>query len=165
MMIFHNIYYYPRETMKLDEVYTYAKNLNYTHVMVVRYNNRGYELLVRHLEGMLAVFKVTSLQFQKQIKHHAVATEHIPELILNNFDSKIGVKVGRLLASLFPQNPEFKGRRVVTFHNQRDFIFFRHHRYIFTEGYEGVNMQEIGPRFTLQVKKVFAGTEEKVGGL
>lgn len=83
----------------------------------------------------------------------------MPELILNNFDSKIGVKVGRLFASLFPQNPEFKGRRVVTFHNQRDYIFFRHHRYIFTEGYEGVNMQEIGPRFTLRVKKVFAGTE------
>lgn len=100
--------------------------------MVVRYNNRGYELLIRHLEGMMAVFKVTSLSFQKDIKHHAVATEHIPELILNNFDSKVGVKVGRLLASLFPQNPEFKGRRVVTFHNQRDFIFFRHHRYIFT---------------------------------
>jgi ribosome production factor 1 len=54
---------------------------------------------------MFAVFKVTSIEFQKNIKHHAVATEHIPELILNNFDSKIGVKVGRLFASLFPQNP------------------------------------------------------------
>jgi len=32
---------------------------------------------------------------------------------------------------VFPQKPEFQGRRVVTFHNQRDFIFFRHHRYIF----------------------------------
>ena len=36
----------------------------------------------------------------------------------------------RLIHSLFPQDPEFKGRRVVTFHNQRDFIFFRHYRYI-----------------------------------
>lgn len=34
-----------------------------------------------------------------------------------------------MIQSLFPQDPEFKGRRVVTFHNQRDFIFFRHHRY------------------------------------
>lgn len=61
--------------------------------------------MIRHLEGMLAVFKVSSIEFQKEIKHHAVATEHVPELILNNFDSKVGVKVGRLLASLFPQNP------------------------------------------------------------
>jgi ribosome production factor 1 len=34
-----------------------------------------------------------------------------------------------MIQSLFPQDPEFKGRRVVTFQNQRDFIFFRHHRY------------------------------------
>ncbi|CAN6881938.1 unnamed protein product [Brassica oleracea] len=36
----------------------------------------------------------------------------------------------RFFQSLFPQEPNFRGRRVVTFHNQRDFIFFRHHRYI-----------------------------------
>jgi ribosome production factor 1 len=54
---------------------------------------------------MLAVFKITSVEFQKQIRHHAVATEHVPELILNNFDSKVGVRLGRLLASLFPQQP------------------------------------------------------------
>jgi hypothetical protein len=61
MMVFHNIYYYPRAKMGLEEVYKHAKTLNYTHVMVVRYNNRGYELLLRHLEGMLGVFKVTSI--------------------------------------------------------------------------------------------------------
>ncbi|KAI9090228.1 hypothetical protein K1719_028774 [Acacia pycnantha] len=32
----------------------------------------------------------------------------------------------RLIHSLFPQDPEFKGRQVVTCHNLRDFIFFRH---------------------------------------
>lgn len=90
--------------MKLEDVYKYAKTLNFTHVMVLRFSN-GWELLVRHLEGMLAVFKITSVEFQKQIKHHAIATEHVPELILNNFDSKVGVRVGRLLASLFPQQP------------------------------------------------------------
>ena len=41
--------------------------------------------------------------------------------------------MGRMFASLFHQDPTFKGRRVVTFHNQRDFVFFRHHRYIFEE--------------------------------
>lgn len=35
----------------------------------------------------------------------------------------------RIIQSLFPQEPNFRGRRVVTFHNQRDYIFFRHHRY------------------------------------
>jgi ribosome production factor 1 len=158
MMVFHNINFYPREKMKLDEIYHYAQTLNYTHVIIVRFTH-GWELIIRHLEGPLAIFKVTSVEFQKDIERHGLATEHVPELILNNFDSKVGVRVGRLLASLFPQEPEFRGRRVVTFHNQRDFIFFRHHRYIFEEGFEGINMQEIGPRMTLRLKKFYKGTK------
>lgn len=134
MMVFHNVNYYPRDRMRLEDMYAYARTLNYTHCVVVRWSH-GWELMVRHLEGPLAIFKVTSVEYQKEIKRHGVATDHIPELILNNFDSKVGVRVGRLLASLFPQNPEFRGRRVVTFHNQRDFIFFRHHRYIFQDSF------------------------------
>lgn len=53
----------------------------------------------------------------------------MPEVILNNFNTRLGHSIGRLLASLFPHDPQFNGRQVVTFHNQRDFIFFRHHRY------------------------------------
>ena len=53
----------------------------------------------------------------------------------------------------------------MTFHNQRDYIFFRHHRYIFREGYDGVNMQEIGPRMTLKLKKFYQGDKEQVAGL
>ena len=90
--------------MTLDEVYGYARTLNYTHVLVLRWSH-GWQLLVRHLEGALAIFKVTSVQHQKQIYHHGLATDHVPELILNNFDSKVGVRIGRLLASLFPQQP------------------------------------------------------------
>ena len=31
------------------------------------------------------------------------------------------------------QQPQYEGRQVVTFHNQRDFIFIRHHRYIYKQ--------------------------------
>ena len=34
---------------------------------------------------------------------------------------------------MFPLDPQFRGRRVVTVHNQRDFLFVRHHRYIFED--------------------------------
>lgn len=79
-------------------------------------------------------------------------------MILNNFDTMLGHRVGRMLAALYPQNPEFLGRRVVTFHNQRDFIFFRQHRYEFTEDNERANLQEIGPRFTLKLHSLQLGT-------
>jgi ribosome production factor 1 len=41
----------------------------------------------------------------KDIYHHGLATDHNPQLILQNFNSTVGIKVGRLLASMFPQNP------------------------------------------------------------
>jgi len=56
--------------------------------------------------------------------------------------------MGRFFGSMFPVTPEFRGRQVVTFHNQRDFIFLRRHRYIFDDEGKKVRLQEIGPRMT-----------------
>ena len=50
------------------------------------------------------------------------------------------------------------GRRVVTFHNQRDYIFFRHHLYGFSEDGKKVGLREIGPRFTLKLRSLQKGT-------
>lgn len=44
--------------------------------------------------------------------------------------------------------PDFVGRQVVTFHNQRDYIFVRFHRYMFAEGKLG---KETKTRARLQV--------------
>lgn len=52
-----------------------------------------------------------------------------------------------MFAALFPHDPQFKGRRVVTFHNQRDFVFFRHHRWGSAFSY---TLQEILPLSTSQ---------------
>mmetsp|Transcript_6563 Transcript_6563/g.14433 ORF Transcript_6563/g.14433 Transcript_6563/m.14433 type:complete len:88 (-) Transcript_6563:33-296(-) len=68
-----------------------------------------------------------------------------------------------MLAVCFPQQPEFTGRRVVTFHNQRDFVFFRHHRYIFDSA-KKARLQEIGPRFTLKIRSLQSGTFDSKHG-
>jgi ribosome production factor 1 len=73
------------------------------------------------------------------------------ELILNNFTTLLGHSVGRLFGALFPPQPQFRGRQVVTLHNQRDFLFFRRHRYQF-ESVTKASLQEIGPRFTLKLR-------------
>ena len=62
-----------------------------------------------------------------------------------------------MLAALFPKEPQFRGRRLVTFHNQRDFIFLRHHRYLFKDSGEKVSLQEVGPRLTLKLMSLQAG--------
>lgn len=89
---------------------------------------------------------------------HGKMTAHKPELILNNFSTRLGHTVGRMFASLFPQVPDFKGRQVCTLHNQRDFIFFRRHRYIFSEDKSKCELQELGPRFTLKLRWLQKGT-------
>ena len=53
-----------------------------------------------------------------------------------------------------------EGRQVVTFHNQRDFIFVRHHRYIYKRDDKSkvkATLQELGPRFTLKLKYIQQG--------
>jgi ribosome production factor 1 len=56
---------------------------------------------------------------------HGRPSSHRPELMLNNFTTRLGHRLGRMFASVFCQDPTFRGRRVATFHCQRDFIFFR----------------------------------------
>ncbi|KAJ1518174.1 Ribosome production factor 1 [Coelomomyces lativittatus] len=113
--------------------------------------------LIHLPEGPTAYFRLTGIRSSKAISGRASATPHLPELILNNFNTRLGHTIGRFFASLFPPVPEFQGRQVVTFHNQRDFIFVRRHRYMF-ENKEKVNIQEIGPRFTLKLKWLQKGT-------
>ncbi|OII75969.1 ribosome production factor 2 [Cryptosporidium andersoni] len=119
-------------------------------------------LYICHLpDGPTSYFRMRSLKLAQDMKGTAVSTTHNPEIILNNFDTRIGYRIGRQLASLFPFNPDFNGRRVITFHNQRDFIFFRHYRYIFKQKDNKVTstgLQEIGPRFTLKLMWLQEGT-------
>ncbi|KAK6179255.1 hypothetical protein SNE40_011658 [Patella caerulea] len=115
-------------------------------------------MVICHLpNGPTAHFKLSSVQLSKEIKGVGEWTSHKPEVILNNFNTRLGHSVGRMFASLFPYDPNFQGRRVMTFHNQRDFIFFRQHRYIFRNS-KRVGLHELGPRFTLKLRSLQKGT-------
>lgn len=87
--------------------------------------------------GPTARFRVTNVRRCKDIRGHGRPTAHNPELVLRGFGTSTGNRVGRLLASMFPVDPAFRGRQVATLHAQRDFIFFRHHRYVFEEKVDG----------------------------
>lgn len=87
--------------------------------------------------GPTARFRVTNVRRCRDIRGHGRPTAHNPELVLRGFGTAVGGRVGRLLASMFPVDPAFRGRQVATLHAQRDFIFFRHHRYVFQEKEDG----------------------------
>eukprot|EP00887_Chlorella_sp_A99_P000546 scaffold17.g546.t1 len=115
-------------------------------------------LLLVHLpDGPTARFRLSNLVLGQDIKGHGRASSHRPELVLNNFDTRLGHRVGRMLASLFHQDPT-------------------HHRYIFEEKERKekgskekrpvvkARLQELGPRFTLRLQSLQKGTFDSQGG-
>ncbi|XVF72907.1 hypothetical protein PTKIN_Ptkin12aG0158300 [Pterospermum kingtungense] len=189
LWVIPNAHYYKRGTYNLKKIVEYANNKEFTSIIVVHTNRREPDalLIIGLPAGPTAHFKLSNLLLRKDIKNHGNPTSHKPELVLNNFTTRLGHRIGRLIQSLFPQDPNFRGRRVVTFHNQRDFIFFRHHRYIFeakeskqsdlkgkkakdakdesiTKQKVVACLQECGPRFTLKLVCLQHGTFDTKGG-
>jgi len=169
-----NSFYYPRKKYSLIQISKLALKRNFTHMIALNERNKKpYSLSISVLcTGPTFHFRVRKYIQSYKIFNKGNPTGHNPELILKNFNTAIGRRLARGLSSLYSCNPEFKGRTVVTFHNQRDFIFFRHHRYIFKDKGEGekiedrikVDLQEIGPRFALQLQKVHTGCYDEFKG-
>lgn len=99
---------------------------------------------------------MSGVKLPKEIHNHAVRTEHAPEIQLNGFRTPIGCMVSKMLGGLFEKDEDLRGRQVATWHNQKDFIFFRQFRYMF-ESREKAQLQELGPRFTLKLQKIIKG--------
>nr|SVE75257.1 EOG090X09U6 [Daphnia dolichocephala] len=145
-----------RSRSSVKKIMESARERGYTDVVVINEDRRVPNgMLVSHLpDGPTAYFRLSNVKGTKDMKHKNLIKEftaHRPEVILNNFQTRLGQAVSRMLASLFHYDPQFRGRRAVTFHNQRDFIFFRHHRYEF-KSHKRAALRELGPRFTLRLK-------------
>jgi len=163
--VFPNASFYKRGAFRLQDIVKWADSKNFTDVIVINENRKiPNALLLVHLpNGPTAHFKLTGIQPSKEIEGHGKCSDkNAPELLLNNFNTRLGHSVGRMFATLLPKTPNFRMRRVVCFHNQRDFIFFRHHRYIF-EAKDKVRLQELGPRFCLKLKSLQHGTFDTNG--
>jgi ribosome production factor 1 len=155
MRFFPQLYYYPRKHFSVKDICEFAGTRDFTHLMVLSERSKVCNgMIISHLRrtgaaagadeqykcaGPTAFFKVSNVITSTDVPNHGSATSHVPELVLNGFGTRLGHRVGRFLGSLFPHNAQFQGRQVATFHNQRDYIFVRHHRYVFEEGKEDYN--------------------------
>ncbi|KJZ76090.1 hypothetical protein HIM_04546 [Hirsutella minnesotensis 3608] len=162
----------------LREICKFATNREYTAVLLVKEDlKKPTGLSIVHLpSGPTFHFSITNWIEGKKLPGHGNPTNHYPELLLNNFKTPLGLLTAKVFQTLFPPRPEFQGRQVVTLHNQRDYIFVRRHRYVFREkrateksivgtdgrevkGVESIRagLQELGPRFTLKLRRVDKG--------
>ena len=165
--IFPGAEYRPRAKAKgvgLGKIAGWARGRGYGGMLIVGEDKKEpFSLTVVGLpRGPTAFFRLTSISIGKEIYGHARPTPHTPELILNNFTTTLGHQVGSLLQSLFPKIPQLEGRQVVTAHNQRDYVFFRRHRYLF-KNEDKAKLQEIGPRFTLKLQSLKEGLPKGAG--
>lgn len=166
------------------EIAGFAANREYTALLVLEEDQkRPSGLTVVHLpKGPTFHFSISNWIEGRKLPGHGNPTSHKPELILNNFRTPLGLLTAHLFRSLFPPQPDLEGRQVVTLHNQRDYIFVRRHRYVFRErreseksvvgpdgkeikGVEDIRagLQELGPRFTLKLRRIDKGIQRASG--
>lgn len=176
--------HYHSHKYSVREIASFATARHYTALLVLKEDQkRPTGLTFVHLPtGPSFTFSISNWIEGKKLPGHGNPTGHIPELILNNFRTPLGLLTAHLFRTMFPAQPEFQGRTVVTLHNQRDYIFVRRHRYAFREkrateksvvGADGKEMedvkdikaglQELGPRFTLKLRRVDRGIQHGSG--
>lgn len=129
-----NCQFFKRKTFPLKKISTFAGNKGFTNMIVIQEasGNPDSMFLVTLPEGPTAYYKISGLKLGSEMKHSVPCnTEHKPEVLITNFKTRLGLRVGKQLEALFPSVGDDVGRRTVVFHNQRDFIFFRHYRYVF----------------------------------
>ncbi|KAI1429314.1 Brix-domain-containing protein [Xylaria sp. FL1777] len=152
------------------EIAKFAEARGFSSLLVIREDNkRPIGLDIIDIPSKITFhFSISSWVEGRKLPGHGNATSHIPELLLNNFSTPLGLVTAKVLQTLFP-TPELAGRH-------RDYIFFRRHRYIIREkrateksvvGADGqemkgvenirVGLQELGPRFTLKLRRIDKG--------
>lgn len=132
------------------------------------YENRGKPttLVLVHLpNGPSIFFGLSNVTFhiKKKINLKKMSSPHV---IIDNLDSDLGKRFGKIFASLFPQ-PSSKSTRVVTFSGRGKSIILSHH-WFEKEGVSNKNLllHRLGPNFCMHPFKIILGVigekEEKI---
>ena len=158
-LLFPNSVRINRGNNRVDELIASCRESEFTDVVIVQ-ETRGEPdgLVVCHLPlGPTAFFTLSGAVMRHDIEGGAAPmSEAFPHVILNNFNTELGRRIGNVLKCLFPI-PKPDTKRIVTFSNDNDFISFRHHMYSKT-GKDDVTLHEVGPRFEMRLYQLRLGT-------
>ncbi|ODV67045.1 U3 small nucleolar ribonucleo protein IMP4 [Hyphopichia burtonii NRRL Y-1933] len=126
--------------------------------LVLIHEHRGVptSLTISHFpHGPTAIFTLHNVKLRHDLPNMGNMLETYPHLIFENFTSKLGERVVKMIKHLFPPGVKKDSSRVITFINNDDFISVRHHVYVKTK--EGVEISEVGPRFEMRLYELRLG--------
>lgn len=148
-----------RGNSRVDALMEGCKQAEFTDVVIVQ-ETRGEPdgLVICHLPlGPTAFFSLSNTVMRHDLDPPAAPmSEAYPHVILDQFNTALGQRVGNILKCLFPI-PRPDTKRVVTFSNDHDFISFRHHMYS-KPTHDTVALHEVGPRFEMRLYQIRLGT-------
>lgn len=140
-----------------------ASRANEVTDIIIAHEHRGQPdgLIVSHLPyGPTAFFNLTNVIMRHDIRDQKLGTmsEAYPHLIFDNFHSTLGRRLTTILKHLYPV-PKEDSKRIMTFVNSADVVSFRHHVYEARgKRKEDIELQEVGPRFEMQLYQIRLGT-------
>ncbi|CAM8945229.1 unnamed protein product [Rhodiola kirilowii] len=157
LTVIPNAHYYKRGTYELKKIVEYAKKKDFTSLIVVHTNRREPDaLIVMGLpDGPTAHFKLSKLVLRKDIKNHGNPTSHKPEIVLNNFTTRLGHRVGRYIF-------ETKENKLSESKSKKDNKDSKKEKV--PKEKTIARLQECGPRFTLKLISLQHGTFDTKGG-
>lgn len=152
-----------RGKTKLKEIVEIGRAKGFTDIVIVHEHGGTPDgMVVCHLPyGPTAYFGLSDVTMRHDLQKKQIGTvsEQFPHLIFENFNTRLGKRVKNVLKYLFPV-PKPDTRRVMSFVNEHDFILFRHHMYK-TKTHREVDLNEVGPRFTMRLYQIKLGTLEE----
>lgn len=160
-----------RGSYVIADIMDLARRHEVTDVILV-HEHRGVPdgIIVCHLPfGPTAYFGLSNIVLRHDLaeKPPQVSQAH-PHLVFHGFSAKTGLRVMKILQSLFPP-PKVLGERCCTFANCHDIVHFRHHTFKRPAGPGGdghaskakaVELTECGPRFAMRLFRIELGTIE-----
>nr|CAG8535895.1 10577_t:CDS:2 [Entrophospora candida] len=116
--------------------------------------SQRYSMALIHLpNGPTAYFRLTNVKLSHEIYGHGRSSNHKPELILNNFNTRLVHTISRWFQAYFIMCHNFKEDRLLHF-TIKGILYF-------LDITDKVELQEIGTRFTLKLKWLQKGTFNK----
>jgi rRNA maturation protein Rpf1 len=156
--------FFKRKKLNLIQILCYFKLNSFENFLFIKEEKKKGSLLLWHvnLKFKLSIFyQIFDFLPIENINNIFYSSKNKPEIILKNFSGNRGKAVAFMLRSLFPVHPNFKSRQVVSLVFYKKYIIFRFFRYIFSVSGKDVKLQNIGPRFTLYLNKIFKDIPKK----